>query len=184
MSQSIIGQKFHHLLVLEEAAIIKGRRYFKCVCECGTEVVREGSRLKIGRIKSCGCALKKPRPHARKGLGEAARNYVIDTYKRNAQKRGLVFDLPLDLTLILLSSKCFYCGAAPSSVAVRNGCYGTFTYNGIDRLDNTQGYTFGNSVSCCTDCNFKKGKQHVRDFLAWIQRVHNTPRPFLDLSRL
>lgn len=29
--------------------------YWKCVCECGNEVVRAGESLRTGATKSCGC---------------------------------------------------------------------------------------------------------------------------------
>lgn len=35
--------------------------------------------------------------------------------------------------------------------------YFLYFYNGIDRLDNTKGYTPENSVACCKHCNSLKG---------------------------
>jgi hypothetical protein len=34
--------------------------------------------------------------------------------------------------------------------------YGKYVYNGIDRLDNTKGYTIDNIVPCCYKCNVLK----------------------------
>lgn len=45
----------------------------------------------------------------------------------------------------LRSSQCFYCGMKAS---------------GIDRFDNSQGYSYENCVSCCRRCNSQKGTLH------------------------
>lgn len=49
------GQKFNRLTVLK---FEKGGKnsYWRCVCDCGTEVVVSRPNLKHGLVKSCGCA--------------------------------------------------------------------------------------------------------------------------------
>ena len=50
------GQRFGKLTVIENAGKIDGRHYFwKCQCDCGNIVTIEGSRLRSGNTKSCGC---------------------------------------------------------------------------------------------------------------------------------
>ena len=58
----LTGQKFGKLLVVEksEKPITsknkdQGRRYWKCLCECGKEKIVLGTSLKNGSTKSCGC---------------------------------------------------------------------------------------------------------------------------------
>ena len=52
----ITGQVFGKLTVIECAGKLDGRRYFwKCQCECGNTVIKEGSSLRSGNTKSCGC---------------------------------------------------------------------------------------------------------------------------------
>lgn len=52
----ITGQTFGKLTVIECAGKLDGRRYFwKCQCECGNIVTKEGSSLRSGNTKSCGC---------------------------------------------------------------------------------------------------------------------------------
>lgn len=51
----MIGQKFHDLTVLGHAPSIKRRRYFVCLCVCGSTTVTTGTRLRSGKTKSCGC---------------------------------------------------------------------------------------------------------------------------------
>ena len=48
---------------------------------------------------------------------------------------------------------------------------GSYTYNGIDRLDNSLGYTLDNVVASCWDCNRAKQDLTVGDFLIWVLRV-------------
>ena len=52
----ITGQVFGKLTVIECVGKLDGRRYFwKCQCECGNTVIKEGSSLRSGNTKSCGC---------------------------------------------------------------------------------------------------------------------------------
>lgn len=39
----------------------KGRRYYKCLCECGNTTITRGEYVRDGRIKSCGCLNSKNR---------------------------------------------------------------------------------------------------------------------------
>lgn len=51
-----IGDRFGRLTVLENMGIIKGKTWFKCVCDCGAiKLIRSNS---IGNTKSCGCLQK------------------------------------------------------------------------------------------------------------------------------
>jgi hypothetical protein len=54
----------------------------------------------------------------------------------------------------------------------QNKCFGKFTYNGIDRIDNSQGYIIDNVVPCCTKCNIAKGRQSIQEFKEWIYRAY------------
>ena len=38
------------------------------------------------------------------------------------------------------------------------------SYNGIDRLDSSLGYTKDNIVTCCKICNYAKNKMKFEDF--------------------
>lgn len=52
----ITNQRFGKLVVLENAGKLDGRHYFwKCQCDCGKIITIEGSRLRSGNTKSCGC---------------------------------------------------------------------------------------------------------------------------------
>lgn len=52
----LTNQVFGKLTVQSCAGKIDGRRYYwNCLCDCGKEIVIEGSRLRSGNTKSCGC---------------------------------------------------------------------------------------------------------------------------------
>jgi hypothetical protein len=50
----LTGKKFHYWTVISEAPR-RDRRYWNCRCRCGTENVIEGSSLRRGTSRSCGC---------------------------------------------------------------------------------------------------------------------------------
>lgn len=86
--------------------------------------------------------------------------------KSGAKKRGYSFDLPRALFDDLTTDRCFYCGVEPSPA------------NGVDRVDNSRGYEFGNVVSCCEQCNRAKWVFSRDEFVAWVERVQRwTSRP-------
>lgn len=49
------GQRFGRLTVLCRSESVKKRTMWKCICDCGTEIVAEAHNLKTGHTCSCGC---------------------------------------------------------------------------------------------------------------------------------
>jgi hypothetical protein len=173
-SLELVGKKINKLTVLSKEPSREGthnRSRFKCQCECGNFTIVDGPKLNSGIIKGCGCQNGKQTKN-RKGIGEAARNRVISWYKDNAKKRGLPFEITLEKTIELFSLPCFYCGRQPYTTFSNPKYYGNFTYNGIDRLDNTKGYVQENCVSCCQECNYLKNKFSYEEFMAIIKRIY------------
>lgn len=54
----LTGQKFNRLLVIEPARTKSGKFAWKCKCDCGNYTITQGTELKNGRTKSCGCYAK------------------------------------------------------------------------------------------------------------------------------
>jgi hypothetical protein len=79
--------------------------------------------------------------------------------QRSAAKRGHEWTLSKETYEKLRLLNCTYCGIEPAPA------------HGIDRLDNAKGYTEGNSVTACADCNYAKRKMSVSEFLTWAQRL-------------
>ena len=103
--------------------------------------------------------------------GRAVRNRIATLYRIGAKRRSIKFDLSDDQLDTLFSGNCFYCGVEPSNYAKEHWLNGSFTYSGIDRVNNDEGYTIENCVPCCKDCNFAKGKKPIDEFLDYIQRI-------------
>jgi hypothetical protein len=100
---------------------------------------------------------------------------VLGRYKIGARERGLPWELTEDDFKRLTSSPCFFTGRLPSTVSTA-GSGEIYVYNGIDRLDNTKGYTLDNCVPCCHEINMLKKDWTYDKFLELCQEVatHNS----------
>ena len=156
----------------------KGHRtkYF-CQCECGKHTIVEGSKIKNGSTKSCGClhteSNRSKHNKYKKPQGVASRNRVIGNYKNNARHKNLEYNLTNEKIINLFQANCYYCGTEPKSIYHSKNYNGDYKYNGIDRLNNDQGYIENNVVSCCSKCNYIKNKHNHDDFVAWIKAVND-----------
>lgn len=141
-------------------------------CECGRQKrVRRGDWLNRHGVRTCVCT-----PRVQYNLlppGEAACNELYNTYRAKARKRGFAFDLSPEQFRLLTTMNCAYCGAAPSQVnwtrAQHSGS--RYIYNGIDRIDSQQGYTWANCTPCCGRCNTAKSDMTLEEWKAHILRI-------------
>ena len=55
-----VGQKYNRLTVLEKLGYDKHKnnRMYRCLCDCGNEIVLRGTAFTSGNTKSCGCLSK------------------------------------------------------------------------------------------------------------------------------
>ena len=152
------------------------RVFGKFKCDCGTFIKVPLWRVKTGHTKSCGCLQRDKLYIAqmanRKEKGEAGRNYVLYQLKRGAKIRNLTFELTNDQVHKLSQSPCHYCGAKPSMIRSTKTQYGDYVYNGIDRVDNSMGYTTTNVVTCCIFCNRMKMAHTQTEFLDKIKQIY------------
>jgi 5-methylcytosine-specific restriction endonuclease McrA len=88
---------------------------------------------------------------------------IINDYKHGASKRKLIFTLTNEEFLVLISSNCYYCGIPPYQIRMVGNK--KIVRIGIDRLENSEGYTIENCVPCCMACNYKKGRLPVHRFM-------------------
>ncbi len=162
----LMGKRFGRLTVFQKGPIdTQGYVTWECRCDCGNEVVVPSYRLNSKRKQSCGCLSNKL------PLGRASRNAVLKSYKHNAKVRGRVWELSSEEFDRLTANPCHYCSAPPSKVYQHSECRGAFTYNGIDRKDDSAGYFWDNVVPCCQTCNWAKGKKTYEEFMAYIRRL-------------
>ena len=150
--------------------------YYRCICDCGTErnVLKGSLFRKEESSLSCGCRImdlpKKPSP-LRKKFGEAVFNRIYSDYKKSARNKKIEFSIDKDTFKILTKKNCHYCGSTPQRK--RNGIYGYYVYNGLDRVDSSGGYTKDNVVACCWPCNNMKKASHYLKFLSHISSIYN-----------
>lgn len=176
-----VGDKFGYLTVLKLDAKWqrnnsgKSNWLIECLCDCGVICYRKRWEL-INTIRSCGC--KQGNIKYSNSLQDSI-NQVLASYKLNAKTRNISWDLSEEQATILIFSKCFYCGIANSNKKISRYTEKIkLLYNGIDRIDNKQGYTIENSVPCCKNCNLVKRDMSIYDFVDNIKNIYN----YLNLS--
>ena len=160
------GERFGRLTIIENAGKSKyGHTQFLCQCDCGNTTIVNGAYLKSGNTRSCGC-LVRVKPGNKTEI-----NRIIYSYKDHAKERNLVWDLSFDDVKYLIHEPCYYCGAIDSNTMSTYACPEGYKYNGIDRIDSTQGYPLDNTVPCCLQCNRAKNCISQKDFILWLQKA-------------
>ena len=124
--------------------------------------------MRSGGTVSCGCLRRNRAIAANETTSLGA---IERSYKYAAKKRGLSFDLSRVYIDMLIHSPCFYCGEKGTNLMHGKHSYRSFAYNGIDRIDNTIGYTEKNTVSCCKMCNRCKSDLSISEFYEWITKA-------------
>jgi hypothetical protein len=183
----LTGIIFNRLTVMkQEESVLYGKtkkRMWLCKCSCGNEIILNTGALTSGNTKSCGCLHNetsiKNSIKSRYMLANPDSGYksIMRSYKYNAALRGHSFDLTFEEFKKLVLSNCYYCGNEPSNIYFKN--YYDVPYNGIDRIDNSIGYSLINSVTCCKMCNIAKNNNTFEKFTEWIDRFVNK-----ELTRL
>lgn len=141
--------------------------WWLALCDCGNETEISAANLTDSRgTKSCGCGRR--RPKGKRTPDQVARDRLLYEYRRGAKIRSFSWELSDDSFFFLTTLPCFYCGSQPKKRIVRSFHGGLIVYNGLDRIDNTLGYTLENVVTCCTICNRAKRDMSYIDFNEWI----------------
>jgi len=83
-------------------------------------------------------------------------------YKSRSFRRQLDFMLLYEDFYEITSHNCYICGKKPSNEHK----------NGIDRYDNSIGYTKENCRSCCGGCNYMKRNYTYDDMMEKFQKIH------------
>lgn len=149
-----------------------GAAFWMCTCDCGDDdVVVRASNLKSGTVKSCGCFHAAKMQERRKPNNRSEITQVLGAYKRSAKRRGHAWGLTREDFEKFLIQDCFYCGSEPLSSSSNKSTIEPLLYNGIDRMNNTKGYTADNTVPCCKICNRAKLDMPYKEFINWIERI-------------
>lgn len=169
----LIGKRFGRWVVIKRAPTKNRVTFWLCKCDCGNEKEVSGNSLRKGDSISCGC-YKKELTSTRVKLenGLASKNSTFNNYKLLAKKSNRLFELSFEEFLDLTQQSCHYCGSKPNNIKKSQYNSGDFIYSGIDRMDNTKGYTIKNCVPCCETCNKAKRNLTYTEYISWIKKSY------------
>lgn len=175
----LTNHKYGRLTVIERVGKSYSFATWRCLCDCGNEVVVDSRSLRSGNTQSCGCLWREKMSLPGHGASLRAK---YRSYEHEAQRRNLEWSLSLEDFEKITSSNCYYCNVQPSQEGRRKTRHGkeyqtqAYIYNGIDRVDNNLGYIASNCVPCCKTCNLAKRTMPINEFIIWIERVHSNLR--------
>lgn len=178
---NLIGHVYNRLLVLESAPCIGGRSAWKCICDCKNIKIVKTEELRNGDTKSCGCLNDEQRSARAKNMYTKCIKYTPMEASARKVWRNSYKEMSYNEFYELSQQNCFYCGELPSNcqnaaVGINSSEHmkknGYFTYNGLDRVDNTLPHTKENCVPCCANCNYSKRDRSIDDFKKWIEKVY------------
>jgi len=164
----LTGKKFNKLSVIKVSDFVTKSRnkHWICVCDCGTQRIVEGNRLRQGKTKSCGCIMSQAlETFSRKNRG--SNNYrwkgyqditgrYFSSLKAAALKSKKEFTISIEFiwNLYLKQSKnCILTG-----LPIVFGNLRKETTASLDRIDSTKGYVEGNVQWVHKDVNIMKNK--------------------------
>jgi hypothetical protein len=81
-------------------------------------------------------------------------------YKVSADSKQLEFNITKGDFMEMVVNECYYCGIIQDK-----------GFNGIDRLDSSEGYIMSNCVSCCQMCNYMKGSLGPTIFMNRVEHI-------------
>lgn len=82
------------------------------------------------------------------------------SYKESAKRRSFPFELSIEEFITFWQKPCHYCGDSIETI-------------GLDRIDNSKGYSLDNCVSCCYICNIMKASLDKETFISHIRKINN-----------
>lgn len=172
----LTGKEFSRLTVIERSENgSSNQARWLCECICGNRTTVSTHKLNRGLTLSCGCLGKERRMNSiTKEIGYSAKVAVFNRYRLAARRFNREFLLTFGEVVSITSSNCYYCGAKPlSSVLSHVKRYnGDYLHNGIDRVDNSTGYTLDNCVPCCWKCNRMKSAMTHNEFILLIKAIY------------
>ena len=113
---NLTGQTFGRLTVLSYACTKKNRAYWNCLCKCGKKTIVQGTNLRCGNTRSCGCLQKEKATFVSKS------KTLADKVKYKAAHMWLKQHKPKPLV-------CEMCRERPATELSFNGKNGDWTRN-------------------------------------------------------
>lgn len=168
-------------LELVEEGEVPHKNKWRCVCDCGGEVVlkeRTITKLVGGRGRNCGCLNKmrtpgENHPHFRGYKGLSGR--YMATIKQGAKARNLEFSITAEEAWNLYEKqnrKCALSGV-PITMASRSDGpeYHLIQTASLDRIDSSIGYPVENLQWVHKRVNFMKQEMSDEEFVEWCRTI-------------
>ena len=97
--------------------------------------------------------------------------HIFSKYQWRARNRGQIWNLSLVYFQELIGRACIYCERPPGNIYKGPLGFRLF-YQGVDRVINDEGYTEGNTVPCCKECNaIKSNILNASEMLAAMRAI-------------
>ena len=152
------------------------------MCDCGKVETRRFDHVKSGRTKYCkSCSAKltaknHPPPINYKGVGDLS-GILYSHYKRNAEKRGIAFNVSKEYLWDLLVGQDFKCRFTGVDIKLSSHSHNTAPdWRNItaspDRIDSSIGYVVGNIQWVEKDINKLKRDLPDDKFIAMCKSVY------------
>lgn len=174
-----IGKIYNYLTVLTVDREKGKRTHFTCQCICGNIKSLNCQDVLQLHTKSCGCKRQELFKKAydknyNKRFPNPIENFLFSEYKLHGKK----FELNFNDFVKLVNSNCYYCDSNPCNLRTTKNKKISKYFNGIDRVDNSEGYKLSNCVSCCSTCNYMKRNLTKEKFYSQIEKI------FYNLQKL
>lgn len=167
--------------ILPNGSAGKHKRAIILCLVCQNEKEMSSQHIKIKT--TCGCKQRESKYWKSIGpktmpwqlpYGVAAKNALFYGYRKQADRRGIEFTLTEDEFFDIITQDCHYCGIhLPAIQKTRGKSSGSFSYTGLDRVDNSKPYTKDNVTACCWKCNQMKHSNSYEEFLTHITKIYN-----------
>lgn len=134
--EDLIGHRYGKIVVVSYYDTTNYGKRFLCQCDCGNEIIRQGTLINTNRVHSCGCQRgtwnrgKTREEIAKSHIGEKYNRLTIINYKENTYKnqRGYVMVCKCDCGEItkqiysdLVNGKVKSCGCLQKELASNTG---------------------------------------------------------------
>lgn len=175
-----IGEIFGELTVISKEDSYKStsktgkvsfRLMWKVKCSCGNEFITSGTKLRRKDTVMCRSCACKNRPQSERKYGNI--EYAFKKLILDRAKDKIEVSISKEEFYSLAKNPCHYCGAPPKPRLYLTARDIELCINGLDRKDNSKGYSINNCVPCCKKCNTAKSTMSYDEFKLHIKRIYN-----------
>lgn len=170
------GEKFDFLTVVELSCRdkLKGKTYWRCICDCGEERVVDSSVLKSKTvIARCSfCKIKADKELRWKGYGEISGDFYSSII-RGAKSRKIDFNVSIEELWDLFLRQDRRCALTGQEIVLSAGKKLGKSTASLDRIDSKIGYNTDNVQWIHKDINIIKGDFSQEYFIKLCHLITN-----------